>query len=260
MLSLAAQENLHAAKVADVTDAGRMELIWRGSPVVSLKRAFLDTNGATATAKAHVSGLQTSGLLDEPFSGGLEDRLNAMLGDLNICSKKGLTEMFDSTIGASSVMMPLGGANQLTPMQAMAAKIAADGQCDTATLFAYGFDPYLSEKNPFIGAVNAVVHSLAKLAAAGGDTRRAWLTLQEYFERMGSKESWGKPLAALLGAWHAQRHLGTPAIGGKDSMSGTFEDLHVPPTLVSFALCTQKADAVISPEFKRRAAAFTGQK
>ena len=124
----------------------------------------------------------------------------------------------------------------------MAAVVAADGQCDTATLFSYGFDPYLMEKNPFIGAMYSVVLSLAKLAASGGDVRRAWLTLQEYFERMRTPESWGKPLAALLGAWWAQRSLKTPAIGGKDSMSGTFEDLSVPPTLVSFALCCEKAN------------------
>ncbi len=251
VLSLAAQENLHAAKVAEVTDAGRMELFWRGKPIVSISRAFLDTNGATATASAHVADLLLNGLFDEPFTGSLSKRLDAMMNDLNICSKKGLIEMFDSTIGASSVVMPLGGANRITPMQAMAAKIAADGDCDTATLFSYGFDPYLMEKNPLLGAVYSVVLSLAKLTATGGDSSRAWLTFQEYFERMRTETSWGKPLAALLGAWWAQRNLGTPAIGGKDSMSGTFENIHVPPTLVSFALCTQNAAHVISPEFKK---------
>ena len=251
VLALAAQENLHAAKVAEVTDAGRMELHWRGAPIVSISRAFLDTNGATATADAHVSDLQLNGLFDEPFTGNLSERLNAMMNDLNICSKKGLIEMFDSTIGASSVVMPLGGAHRITPIQAMAAKIAADGDCDTATLFSYGFDPYLMEKNPLLGAVYSVVLSLAKLTATGGDSSRAWLTFQEYFERMRTETSWGKPLAALLGAWWAQRNLGTPAIGGKDSMSGTFESIHVPPTLVSFALCTQSAAHVISPEFKK---------
>ncbi len=251
VLALAAEENLHAAQVADVTDAGRMELFWRGRPIVSIQRAFLDTNGATATAKAHVSGLETDGLFDEPFTGGLEERLQAMLADLNICSKKGLIEMFDSTIGASTVTMPLGGASQLTPMQAMAAKIAADGECDTASLMSWGFDPYMMEKNPFLGAMYSVVLSLSKLAAAGGDISHAWLTLQEYFERMTTPDVWGKPLAALLGAWWAQRSLKTPAIGGKDSMSGTFEDIHVPPTLVSFALCCENAGHIVSPEFKR---------
>ncbi len=251
VLALAAQENLHAAKVAEVTDAGRMELHWRGKPIVSISRAFLDTNGATATASARVADLLLNGLFDEPFTGSLSKRLDAMMNDLNICSKKGLIEMFDSTIGASSVVMPLGGANRITPMQAMAAKIAADGDCDTATLFSYGFDPYLMEKNPLLGAVYSVVLSLAKLTATGGDSSRAWLTFQEYFERMRTETSWGKPLAALLGAWWAQRNLGTPAIGGKDSMSGTFESIHVPPTLVSFALCTQNAAHVISPEFKK---------
>lgn len=251
VLALAAQENLHATKVAEVTDAGRMELFWRGKPIVSISRAFLDTNGATATASAHVTCLESNGIFDEPFSGSLSQRLSTMMGDLNICSKKGLIEMFDSTIGASSVMMPLGGKKQITPMQAMAAKVSSDGICDTATLFSYGFDPYMMEKNPMLGAVYSVVLSLAKLTATGGDASRAWLTFQEYFERMRTEESWGKPLAALLGAWWAQRNLGTPAIGGKDSMSGTFEDIHVPPTLVSFALCTQDAAHVISPEFKK---------
>jgi phosphoribosylformylglycinamidine synthase len=251
VLALASQENLHATRVAEVTDAGRMELFWRGKPIVSISRAFLNTNGATATASARVSNLESDNVFDEPFSGSLSERLSAMMGDLNICSKKGLIEMFDSTIGASSVVMPLGGKKQLTPMQAMAAKVASDGVCDTATLFSYGFDPYLMEKNPMLGAAYSVVLSLAKLTATGGDASRAWLTFQEYFERMTTKESWGKPLAALLGAWWAQRSLGTPAIGGKDSMSGTFEDIHVPPTLVSFALCTQDAKHVISPEFKK---------
>jgi phosphoribosylformylglycinamidine synthase len=256
VLALAAQENLHAAQVGQVTDAGRMELIWRGAPIVRIQRAFLNTNGATATAKAHVESLDTLGLFDEPFTGGLKERLTAAMSDLNICSKKGLIEMFDSTIGASTVMMPLGGTNQLSPLQAMAALIPADGVCDTATLFSYGFDPYLMEKNPFLGAMYSVVLSLAKLAASGGDIRRAWLTLQEYFERMSGETSWGKPLSALLGAWWAQRNLGTPAIGGKDSMSGSFEHLDVPPTLVSFALTCEKADTIISPEFKKAGSAI----
>ncbi len=251
VLSLAAQENLHAAQVAQVTDAGRMELLWRGKPIVNIARAFLNTNGATATAQAQVSGLQRDGLFEEPFTGGLSERLRALLSDINISSKKGLIEMFDSTIGAATVHMPLGGETQLTPLQAMAALIPTDGFCTTATLFSYGFDPYLMEKNPFLGAVYSVVLSLAKLAASGGDTRRAWLTLQEYFERMRTPESWGKPLSALLGAWWAQRSLGTPAIGGKDSMSGSFEDLHVPPTLVSFALACERSGQLISPEFKK---------
>ncbi len=256
VLALAAQENLHAAQVGEVTDEGRMELFWRGNPIVSIRRAFLNTNGATAKAAARVESLETQGLFDEPFTGGLKERLAAMMSDLNVCSKKGLIEMFDATIGAGTVHMPLGGAAQLTPLQAMAATIAADGECDTATLFSYGFDPYLMEKNPFIGAMYSVVLSLAKLAASGGDTSRAWLTLQEYFERMRSEESWGKPLAALLGAWWAQRNLGTPAIGGKDSMSGSFENFNVPPTLVSFALTCEKADALVSPEFKKSGSAL----
>lgn len=247
---LAAVENLHIAQVAEVTDEGKMELYWRGKPIVSIKRSFLDTNGATATATAKVSNLM-SDVFSESFKGDLKQRLKEMMADLNICSQKGLIEMFDSTIGASSVTMPLGGKNQLTPTQAMAAKVAADGECDTASLFSYGFDPYMMERNPFVGAVYSVILSLAKLTATGGDVSKAWLTLQEYFERMTSEQSWGKPLAALLGAWWAQKQMGTPAIGGKDSMSGTFEDIHVPPTLVSFAICTENADSVISPEFKK---------
>ena len=250
VLQLAAEENLHVTKVADVTDAGKMELFWRGQPIVSIKRSFLNTNGATATAQAHVQNLKTENLLQEPFSGGFKDRIFAMMEDLNICSKKGLIEMFDSTIGASTVTMPLGGVHQLTPTQAMAAKVAADGECETASVFAYGFDPYLMEKNPFFGAVYSVILSLAKLSATGGDVSKAWLTMQEYFERMESALSWGKPLSALLGAWWAQKNMNTPAIGGKDSMSGTFEDIHVPPTLISFAICTENAKNIISPEFK----------
>ena len=249
-LSLAAAENLHATQVAEVTAEGRMVLSWRGKPIVNLQRRFLDTNGATAVASARVQNLQNNDLFQEHFDGSLKDRLTAMMSDLNICAKKGLIEMFDSTIGASTVTMPLGGKYQLTPVQAMAAKVAADGECDTASLFSYGFDPYMMEKNPFVGAVYSVILSLAKLTATGGDISRAWLTLQEYFERMGTDASWGKPLAALLGAWWAQKHMNTPAIGGKDSMSGTFEDIHVPPTLVSFALCTENASRIISPEFK----------
>lgn len=249
-MALAAQENLHVNKVADITDDGRMVLIWRGKEIVSLKRSFLDTNGAVAVADAHVAKHETD-IFSEPFTGGFEERLTSIISDLNICSQKGLIEMFDSTIGASSVTMPLGGKYQLTPTQAMAAKVAAEGDCSTASLFSYGFDPYMSEKNPLLGSVYAVVLSLAKLTATGGDINGAWLTLQEYFERMNSKTSWGKPLSALLGAWWAQKNMGTAAIGGKDSMSGTFEDISVPPTLCSFAICTQDSGNVISPEFKQ---------
>ncbi len=250
VLELAKRENLHAEKVAEVTDRGRMELFWHGKAIVNIKRSFLDTNGATSRAGARAAGFETRGLFKENFSGGLKDRLLSIMSDINICSKKGLIEMFDSTIGAGTVNMPLGGKFQLTPVQAMAAKAAAEGECKTATVFSYGFDPYLMEKNPFIGAMYSVVLSLAKLAATGADISRAWLTLQEYFERMIHDLSWGKPLAALLGAWWAQKNLDTPAIGGKDSMSGTFEDIHVPSTLVSFALSTENVDNLISPEFK----------
>ncbi len=250
VLELAKRENLHADKVAEVTDKERMQLFWRGKPIVDIKRSFLDTNGATSKANARAAGYETRDLFKENFSGGFYERLLSIVSDINVCSKKGLIEMFDSTIGAGTVNMPLGGKFQLTPVQAMAAKVAAEGECKTATVFSYGLDPYLMEKNPFIGAIYSVVLSLAKLAAAGADSSGAWLTLQEYFERVVSDTSWGKPLSALLGAWWAQKNLKVAAIGGKDSMSGTFEDIHVPSTLVSFALSTEHVDNLISPEFK----------
>ena len=209
-LELAREENLHADVVAEVTDDARMELYWRGKPIVSIKREFLNTNGATATANARVCGLGNDGLFSEHIADTFSKTLLKLVSDLNICSKKGLIEMFDSTIGANTVSMPLGGKNELTPVQAMAAKIAAEGRCDTATLFSYGFDPYLTEANPFLGAVYSIVLSLAKLAASGGDISRAYLTLQEYFERMRGEDTWGKPLAALLGAWWAQKNLKVP--------------------------------------------------
>ncbi len=251
VLKLAAEENLEAVKIADVTDTARMRMTWNGEKIVDISRAFLDTNGVTQTAKAKID-LSEKELYIEENRGTAGETLKALLSDINIASKKGLIEMFDSTIGAGTVNMPLGGKNQLTPAQAMAAKVpVSGGMSDTATLMSYGYDPYLTEKNPFIGSVYAVVSSAAKMVASGGALSDTWLTFQEYFERMTENpETWGKPAAALLGAFYAQAGLGIAAIGGKDSMSGTFNDIHVPPTLVSFAVSTQEAKHIVSGEFK----------
>ncbi len=251
VLKLAAEENLEAVKIADVTDTERMRMFWCGQKIIDIKRAFLDTNGVTQTANAKID-LKEAALFDEPQKATGIDTLKSLIGDLNIASKKGLIERFDSTIGAATVHMPLGGKHQLTPVQAMAAKIpTTEGTSETATLMSYGFDPYLTEQNPYIGSIYAVVSSLAKIAASGGAMDKTWLSFQEYFERMSeAPEKWGKPLSALLGAFKAQKAIGVAAIGGKDSMSGTFNEIHVPPTLVSFAVATQEAKHIISNEFK----------
>jgi len=251
VLALAHEENLEAVKIADVTDTKRMRMFWRGEKIVDIKREFLDTNGVTQNADAHID-LNNEDLFSEQEKGTPLETLKTLMSDLNLASKKGLIEMFDSTIGAATVNMPLGGKRQLTPVQAMAAKVPIPGGTSgTATLMSYGFDPYLSEKNPFIGSMHAVVNSLAKLVASGGNIDKAWLTFQEYFERLEDvPEKWGKPLSALLGAFVAQQATGAAAIGGKDSMSGTFKDINVPPTLVSFAVTTEEAKQIISNEFK----------
>ncbi len=250
VMKYAAQENLEASLVAKVTDTGRMRLFWNKKQIVDLSRAFLDTNGATQYAKAKVEN-RKSDFFAEVCQENADQTLKALLGDLNICSQKGLQEMFDSTIGAGSVTMPLGGKTQLSPIQAMCAKIPGVRTGD-ATLMSYGLDPYLMEQSPFLGAVYAVLHSVTKLVSAGGKLEDAWLTLQEYFERLRDvPERWGKPLGALLGAYLAQKELGIAAIGGKDSMSGSFKDLDVPPTLCSFCVAPVKAENVITPEFKK---------
>ncbi len=252
VMRLAAEENLEATLVARVTNTARMRLMWNDQTIVDISREFLDSNGATQHAKAKV----VQGDAAQPFSERTEDTVEktllSLLGDLNICSQKGLIEMFDGSIGAGSVTMPLGGKHQLTPVQAMCAKIPVqDTDSKTATLMSYGMDPYLMEKSPFLGAVYAILLSEAKLVAAGGDLRDSWLTLQEYFERLGdAPERWGKPLGALLGAYHAQKALGVAAIGGKDSMSGSFKNIDVPPTLCSFCVSPVLAANVLTPEFK----------
>lgn len=256
VLAEAEKENLEATAVAVVTDTGRMRMFWNGQTIVEIDRAFLNTNGAAQYAKALVANSETKGMFDEPAAvqaEGFEQTLLGLLSDLNICSQKGLLERFDSTIGANTVLMPLGGKTQLTPIQAMAAKIPVlDGMSKDATLLSFGMDPYLLSQSPFHGAVFAILNSVAKLVAAGGEYQNVWLTLQEYFERLGdAPEKWGKPVSALLGALYAQQGLGIAAIGGKDSMSGTFRDISVPPTLCSFALTVAGMERVISSEFKK---------
>lgn len=248
--TLAAEENLESTAVATVTDSGRLVMTWRGKTIVDLDRGFLNTSGAPKKADVAVSPAyhRCSTLEHLPF----EARLKKTLSDLNVCSQKGLVERFDSSIGTGTVLTPFGGLYQSTPIQTMAAKIPLiSGETDTASLMSYGFDPYTSELSPYDGAMLAVCQSVAKLVAAGGSRKRCWLSFQEYFQRLAGKaENWGKPFSALLGALEAQLTLECAAIGGKDSMSGSFEDLHVPPTLISFAVSTTKASQIISPEFK----------
>lgn len=243
-ISLADAENLEAYEVAEVTDSGRMVMNWRGVEIVNISREFFDTNGIKRHIKAKITA-------PKEISKQKTKYWFEILRGLNVCSQKGLVERFDSTIGASTVLMPFGGKNQLTPAEGMVAKIPCDGETSTATAMTFGFDADISEKSPFHGAIDAVTSSLAKLTALGADYSKAYLTFQEYFEKLGDEpEKWGKPLAALLGAFIAQKNFGVAAIGGKDSMSGTFENLNVPPTLVSFAVAVVDAEKVISPEFK----------
>ncbi|MBE6036379.1 MAG: phosphoribosylformylglycinamidine synthase [Clostridiales bacterium] len=250
-LELAHEENLEATPVAEVQAEPRLTMDWRGKRIVDLSRAFLDSNGAPK--KTEVNALK-GGIYKREFPGStLKEKLVNLAGDLNICSKRGLSERFDSTIGSGTVLMPFGGKNQRTPAQAMAAKISVEnGLTDTCSIMGYGYNPYLASENQYVGAYLAVVESVSKVIAAGGTMKNCWLTLQEYFEKLGTNPSkWGKPFSSLLGALDAQLDLGVGAIGGKDSMSGSFEQLNVPPTLVSFAVSVSKADLVVSPEFKK---------
>jgi phosphoribosylformylglycinamidine synthase len=278
MLAFAEEENLEAVVVAEVTESPRLVMHWRGKTIVDVSRAFLDTNGAHQETTAVVTmpdenanyfkngadyvsastkklgntkGANELGAEDTP-----ENRRKAWLAalaDLNSCGKKGLVEMFDSSIGAATVTMPYGGKYQLTPIQTMTAKLPmSKGKCDTVTMMSYGYDPFLSSWSPYHGAVYAVIDSVAKIVAAGGDYKKIRFTFQEYFKRLGNDpERWGYPLAALLGAYEAQIRLGLPSIGGKDSMSGSFNDIDVPPTLVSFAVDVAKTGDIITPEFKK---------
>ncbi len=250
-VTLASEENIEVTPVALVQQDARLVMKQGGRAIVDISREFLNTNGAQKHARAHVQRPQ---LGVYPFTKGtLQERLVRMAADLNVCGKRGLIERFDSTIGAGSVLLPLGGERQKTPAQAMAAKLPVlGGNTSACSVMAYGFNPYISEADPYCGAYCAVVESVAKLVASGADIAQCYLTFQEYFERLRQDDvCWGKPLAALLGALKAQLGLGLAAIGGKDSMSGSFEELNVPPTLVSFAVAVADTSAVISPEFKR---------
>ena len=249
-IALASEENLEATPVAAVTEEKRLKMVWNGATIVDISRDFLNSNGAEKHQKAHI---ERASVWQPQWAGStFGEKMKSMVGDLNICSKKGLSERFDSTIGAGTVLMPFGGSHQLTPQMAMAAKLPVDGETTTCSGMAWGFNPYLMSADPYKGAMLAVVDSVTKLVAAGFRYQDMYLTFQEYFERLGDRpERWGKPLAALLGALDAQMGLGIASIGGKDSMSGSFEDLDVPPTLVSFATAIGKTHRVVSTEFKK---------
>ena len=260
MLQFAEEENLEAVVVAVVTEEPRLVLSWRGKEIVNLKRAFLDTNGAHQEATAYVSMpketenyFEKSELYKEVEGLSVKEAWLKALSSLNVCSKKGLVEMFDSSIGAGTVTMPYGGKYQLSPIQTMIAKLPVlKGSCDTVTMMSYGYDPYLSTWSPYHGAIYAILTSVAKIAAVGGDTSTIRFTFQEYFRRLGTDpKHWGEPIAALLGAYDAQMKLGLPSIGGKDSMSGTFNEINVPPTLVSFAVNIAKTSDVVTTELKK---------
>ena len=248
-LGYAKEENLEAEVIATVTEDPRMTMVWNGDTIVDLSREFLASNGAPKHQVVHVEAQH--GYTTPWASGTLSERMHTMLTDLNVASNKGLSERFDSTIGAGTVLMPFGGRKQLTPNMAMVAKLPVFGETTTASAMAWGFNPYIMEQNQFTGAYLSVVESLSKLVAAGFEHEKAYLSFQEYFEKLRDEpERWGKPMAAVLGALMAQVDLGAGAIGGKDSMSGTFEKMDVPPTLCSFAIAPGKASEVISPEFK----------
>ena len=253
-MAYAKEENLEATKVAVVTEEPRLVLIWRGKEIVNLSRAFLDTNGAHQETNVEVEMPEQEGsLFKRSETGDVRATWLDTLSDLNVCSQKGLVEMFDGSIGAGSVFMPHGGKYQLTETQAMVAKVPVQtGKTDSVSMMSYGFDPYLSSWSPYHGAVYAVTESIAKIVAAGGDYRKIRFTFQEYFRRMSEDpKRWSQPFAALLGAYAAQIGFGLPSIGGKDSMSGTFQDIDVPPTLVSFAVDMALDKDIITPELKK---------
>ncbi|MEE0596542.1 MAG: phosphoribosylformylglycinamidine synthase [Agathobacter sp.] len=262
-LAYAKEENLEATEVAVVTEDPRLVLVWRGKEIVNISRAFLDTNGAHQEADVEVEmpveadnffkKMELPKVAEAVERGNNKAAWLAMLSDLNVCSQKGLVEMFDGSIGAGSVYMPYGGRYQLTETQSMVAKLPVlTGKCDTVTMMSYGFDPYLSSWSPYHGSVYAVLESLSRIVTAGGDFKKVRFTFQEYFRRMSEDpKRWSQPFAALLGAYDAQIGFGLPSIGGKDSMSGTFNEIDVPPTLVSFAVDVAKEQDVITPELKK---------
>ena len=262
-LEYAGEENLEAVKVAVVTEEPRLVLNWRGKKIVNLKRAFLDTNGAHQETNVKVEiPSKADNYLDQTASEGVKEALSkgdvkkawlSVLNDLNVCSQKGLVEMFDSSIGAGSVLMPYGGKKQLTETQTMIAKLPVlSGKTDTVTMMSYGFDPYLSSWSPYHGAAFAVTESVSRIVASGGDYKKLHFTFQEYFKRMTEDASrWSQPFTALLGAYEAQMKFGLASIGGKDSMSGSFNEINVPPTLVSFAVDVAQLSDVVTPELKK---------
>ena len=246
----AKKENLEATHVADVVEEPRLKMVWNGNVIVDLSRDFLNSNGAVKYTNVTVEEpviYECEDITDNP------DTWTELMSNLNVCSQKGLIEKFDSTIGAGTVLMPFGGVYQMSPSQAMAAKIPVlKGETNTCSLMGWGYNPDISEKSPYHGAMLAVVESIAKVVAAGGSYKKCWLTFQEYFERtQNDPKRWGKPMSALLGAFEAQLEMGCGSIGGKDSMSGTFENIDVPPTLVSFAVSTARAGKIVSTEFKQ---------
>ena len=257
--SYCAEENLEATIVGEVTNTGRLVMDFQGEIIVNLHRQFLATNGATQSTTAHIVSPRTTlspsfitnlSSLYTTTNASIETRFHQALQDLNSTSQEGLRAMFDSTVGANTVLFPFSGTYLKTPVQGMVAKLPVlQGTTTTASIMTHGFDPYLSEWSPYHGAQYAVLLSLAKLAALGGNISKAYLSFQEYFEKLNSPISWGKVVSALLGAYEAQRQLGVAAIGGKDSMSGTFQDLHVPPTLISFAVTTEEVNRILSPHF-----------
>ena len=248
-LALAESENLEATVVAEVRQEPRLTMVWNGKPIVDVSRAFLDSNGAEKHISVEVAEPES---YERALDGSFEENYKALCGDLNLCSRRGLSERFDSTIGAGTVLMPFGGKFQQTPIQAMVHKISVEkGDTDTCSFMAWGYNPFISEKSPYHGAYLAVVESVCKLIAAGASFEDVYLTFQEYFAKPGRDPGrWGRPLSAVLGAFAAQKDLGIAAIGGKDSMSGTFEQMDVPPTLVSFAVTTGKLALTATPEFK----------
>ncbi|EHJ29947.1 phosphoribosylformylglycinamidine synthase [Clostridioides difficile] len=259
-IQLAVEENLEATHVATVTDTGYLRMFWNGKAIVDINREFLDTNGVKQTTDVHVTKVDeentffsSNEIVKDVKCASMKDKFTKVLSDLNVCSQKGLVEMFDNTIGGNTVLMPFGGKYQATPTQGMVAKIPVlGGETNTSTIMTYGYNPKVGKWSPFHGALYAVVESVCKLVAIGGNYSTTRLTFQEYFEKLGNNpEKWGKPFSALLGAFYAQSKFEIPAIGGKDCMSGTFKDIEVPPTLVSFAVDTVDAKKVVSPEFKK---------
>ena len=252
-IQLADAENLEATQVALVTDKRRMTMYWNGDTIVDLSRDFLDTNGASSSNEVLVNNIDITHLpIQHNLTGDIRAKFKQVVAELNACSQQGLSDRFDATIGASTLLMPFGGKYQLTPSQVSAQLLpVTDGICDTASIASYGFDADLSSVSPFHGAYYAVIDSIAKIIASGGQYNKIRFSFQEYFEKLGNDpEKWGKPFAALLGAYQVLQAFELAAIGGKDSMSGSFNDIHVPPTLISFAVAYEEADKLISPEFK----------